>query len=72
MKKILVLLLLCVLVFSIMVNLTSCKWKTKDNPTPDTPPAVDENGNPVDADGGTNNNKIELPPIKIPGLTPDN
>ena len=72
MKRFLVLLLVCILVFSMMVTLTSCKGKDNPDDPTDNPPAVDENGNPIDAAGGTTNNKIELPPIKIPGLTPEN
>ena len=70
MKKLLVLLLVCVLVFSIIATLTSCGGKktTGDEPTTDTPATTDPNA-PVDGTDGTSGSKIKLPTIKIPGLS---
>ena len=75
MKKIFSLLLLCILVFSITVSLTSCWWKNQNqgnndddnvqtDPTPDPDPTPDDDT--IDIDGGTTNNGIELPPVTIP------
>ena len=77
MKKIFSLLLLCILVFSITVSLTSCWWKNNSSqgsgnnggddvidPTPDPDPNPEDET--IDIDGGTTNNGIELPPVNIP------
>lgn len=74
MKKFLVLLLVCILVFSITVCLSSCR-RNKQPENPEDPnggtvtPPVEQTPS-VDSNGGTSGGKIELPPVKIPGQTP--
>lgn len=68
MKKILLLLLICSLIFSVVFSFTSCR-RDKDKDDDDTPVITpsDEDENTVDVDGSTiNDNRIELPPISIP------
>ena len=68
MKKLVVLLLVCVLVFSITLTLTSCWWKNQpqEDPTPETP-NTETPANPLDGNGGTSGVGIELPPANANG-----
>ena len=77
MKKIFLLLLVCALVFSITLSLTSC-WNRNKNPnnnnddpgntddvvTPGNDP--DDKDETINIDGGTTNDGIELPPVIVP------
>ena len=70
MKKILVLLLVCVLVFSIMVSMASCRNKNQEDTTTPETPATENPDQSVDGAGGTNGKGIPLTPVPAPGATP--
>lgn len=69
MKKFLTMLLICMLVLSIMVALVSCRRDDPKQENPETPGT--ETPDTVEGGGGTSDGKIDLPPIKVPGLTPE-
>ena len=73
MKRLFVLLLACVLVFSIMVSISACKPKpTPDNPTPDQPgtetPEDEFDKSQVEGTG----DGIQLPIVPINPSVPEN
>lgn len=75
MKKILMLLLVCTLVFSLTFTMTSCKFFGQEEPDtntpdePDTPPSTDDGVNSDDTnifEGGNNGGgSIDLPIIDV-------
>lgn len=73
MKKIFVLLLACVLVFSIMVSISACKPKDPSDDTPgDTPGTGDTPNNQIDGNvPDESNNGINLPIIPVNPNTPE-
>lgn len=70
MKKFLTVLIICMLVLSIMVALVSCRPDNPEEPSTDNP-TTDGGNEPVEGGSGTSGGKIELPPVKVPGLTPE-
>ena len=73
MKKIFVLLLACILVFSIMVSISACKPKNPDdNDGPGTDNSGDTpSGDQTDDNIPDGNNGINLPVIPINPTTPE-
>ena len=72
MKKFLVLLLVCVLVFSIMTSLTSCWWKkNKQDPSSTDTPSTDGGNASVDAVNGTQGGTVVLPEIPVQSNDPN-
>ena len=69
MKKLLTMLLVCILVLSITLSLASCRRDNPEQQNPDTP-TTDGGNETVEGGSGTSDGKIKLPAIKIPGLTP--